>query len=66
MDYICGYLSRKFLKMHKDCQQCMDLMVLPKSDRNFKDYKLFTIMQDYSETDGLNFSTEPLFLAVQA
>lgn len=62
--YICGYLARKFMKIHKNCQKCMDYLILPKYDTTYGEYKLFTIMKNYADENGLQYSAEILFTTV--
>ncbi|KAK0071770.1 hypothetical protein PV325_012384, partial [Microctonus aethiopoides] len=63
--YICGYLARKFLKIHKNCEKCIDLLILPKTDINYEEYKLFTVMKEYADKNGLQYSTQLLFSTVK-
>jgi hypothetical protein len=64
VQYTFADLPGKFVKVHNNCQKCLDYLILPKCDITFKEYKLLTITKDYADKNGLRYSTEILFKTV--
>ncbi|XP_044740044.1 uncharacterized protein LOC123301372 [Chrysoperla carnea] len=62
--YICGYLAKKFIKSHNTCRQCVDYLILPRENKSFEDYKLFTLLKDCADANGLKYSSKILFDSV--
>jgi hypothetical protein len=61
---ICGYLAKKFLKSHSSCKKCIDYLILPNANTSFDDYKIFTVLKDCADTNGLQYSSKILYESV--
>lgn len=62
--YISGYLAKKFLESHITCKRCCDYLILPREKKFFDDCKLFTLLKDCADANGLKYSSKILFDSV--